>query len=1689
MSDKGTAFQKGGGGTNFEQYIQAAFVTTMLVRGNAPCIPKNEIDEIVFQSKNRGWQTDDLLVIAKSSIGLHQLLMQSKHTIIFSADNELFKEVIASFWSDFNNPQFNKALDKLIIVKNRLNNIEKNHIKGLLNYAKTHTSETDFLSEVNRIKGMQERLEIFKSVLQTANNNTPVTDNDSWIFLKCLDVLGYDFLNEGSVDETNLLNLIKLSRSPSSASSEKEIWNSIVTFITRHNPSGGSLTKTSIGEQEFFKYFDVSRLAPAHNSVIKLINDGEAILKPIKNVIGEAKTGFHLSRQGLFYDLNAAINESEIIFVTGKAGAGKSAIVKDIIGSIGDTTGTLVFKADQFNRPHLTNVLSDAGVHSSLSDVFSCISLMPDKIIFIDSLEKLLEDADPDNAFRQLLSFANENGIKIIGTSRKYAVELLIQKYGISQTNFKLVEIQPLSDEELLEVETKLSALTAPLKNKNIRELLRSPKYLDFTVRSLLQVPEDFTTASITGFKNKLWSTLVCNASHRLNGLPAKRENAFMEIAVTRAKEMKLFTKPLSADEEAIDLLENDDIIFQDGTNRKYAPFHDILEDWALVKYVFAKYEDNAHDVKVFFQQLGNQPAIRRAFRLWIEDILIDDENKVSRLTKSILNDSQLEDYWVNELLTAVFKSDSCKSFFIKFEIELLAHNGILLNKCMHLIKTACKENDYTVSDTPLLLPIGAGWEETLIFIQKHLPELNLLRASVLSFLDNWEYRLVFQYPKNKAELNAAKDIVLFYINQIENKDEFWQERTLEHYQKILITILFDIAAIAKIDIEALVRKALKADDEKVNWKLHSFYEKVLERFLGGIRTQWICLYLPDLIIEAAWKHWKYTPPVIKRSDYENDPIMQVVGDSISQDHCWGIADKFSFIPSGIYKTPVYNLLSFHPVKAIEFVTSIINYSVDFYVKANCHYKHEVTEITFTLNDGATVKQWASWELWVAYRGLSVTDYLLECLLMTLEKHLLQVASEKTEKSRESLKILYEYLYSHSNSVMITGVLASVAMAYPTEVEEVMLPLVSLKEMYSWESIRPLRESSSLAPYDDHIPFAQKERWESNQLPHRRKFQRGFADFLVNYQLTIGTINPQLIEVLDRLWEEASPDDIIWRKKLTEIDTRKWQVSECEEGTGKFMIQPKYETEVAAFMDTGKEQMDAANKASGYSLKLSAVYEGKEQIDFETWKQYFPYYSSLTKIDILHDKPVTYAHIGIRDFANQLSAVELSWCLSTISKTIGTIVGDTRSRNFSLSQEYNLMEKEVALQSFHLLFNCVTEHEDIDELTFMMLFALVAPFAEYEIERITNYIRLEFSKARPEITYKLWSGLVNYSRFIKENHYFYDDPDTDRFNKARENEFDYIERLCKTNNNLPPEIAAIDFANSEAHFLAIALCIVPATEINRYKYTEFLNKFINLLHADLDKDEDHSYNRRRGRQLQYQLKFLIEKCLAEIILYADDRTSKNIINQLSSLVFTIKNKQFYRKGDWLEFVNQTMNLVIYKLDEFVSKPSNRGLVYSTVQGFWYRWDYLYDLVVQSNKGFFRNVLLLDTNISWPENQEHSKILENRKEDYKRLAFQFGETNVKSVIKILSTIGRKEFLPEGLTWVTDILKKYPNQTADINTASAERMIKSLYYNHIATIKKNPKLVDDFIWLLDKMILLGDSSAYLFRENVIVYKNHL
>lgn len=1685
MSDKGSVFQKGGGGTNFEQLVQTAFITTLIIRGNVPCIPSGELSEVAMQVTNRGYETDDFMATAKSTSGEHRLLVQVKHDISFTADNEKFKEVINAFWKDYNNTSiFDKSRDKLIVVKNGLTKDERNHLKSLFNWAVNHATETDFHLEINRIKAKKKRLDVFRSVLKEANDNTDLTDKEIWEFLKCVDVLEYDLLNEGSIDKTYFFNLIKLSKSKESRATENEIWDSVFAYVATLNPNGGSATLENIKDKDFFQHFDNAKLSPYFKAVKKLKSDSKEILRPIKTSIGKGENEFQLPRTEAREKILQAISGSQFTIVTGKPGVGKSAEIKEIIQKDFPNSSVFVFRADQFNESTLANVFSSQGVNETIQDVFSCISLIPEKIIFIDSLEKLLE-ADPECAFKQLLALLKEHPeIKIIASSRKYAIDLITLKFGIDKNETSIIDIPTLNEEELKLVSEKFPQLHNVLKNDKVKKLLQSPKYLDFSILAISKSNDDYANVSLTEFKDRLWNSLVVDSTNTRNGLPIKREEAFKEIAVKRAKEMKLFTKPNKSDAEAIACLENDEIVFQENNNRKYSPTHDILEDWALVKYVSSKFEENPNP-KDLFSSLGNEPAIRRAFRLWIEDYLIDNSNKINELIKATISDKTIEKYWADELLIAVFKSENSNSFFTAFEKELLEDKATFFNRSLHIIKTCCKESDQKTNNSNLLLPIGSGWKEALFFIQKNITQLEQIKLSILNFLSDWYYRLLFQYKKiENAELEATKFIVLIYLKEIEEEKEFWQEKNAKGKSSNLISILFDLASISKEEIKQLIARAFANKENRESWRLNSFYENVIESCLSGIGNQRLIKELPEVIIETAWKNWKYIPP--KESDYP-DEIKFLSRHSLRDEECWGIRDKHSFFPSGVYKTPLSNLLIFHPIIGLKFFIDFINYSVDFYVNATCEYKHKISQIEIELNDETIVKQWAAWELWAAYRGSSVTNYALESMLMSFEKFLLEMAKRKTDVSKENLKYIFDYVLKNSNNVAPLAVLTSVAIAYPLEVEEAMLPLLSVQEFYEWDLSRALQENSTLAPMDNHISFAQKERWESNQLPHRKKYQRGLRDFVLEYQFNVRRLNKEIHQIFDKLKTQSQNNDIVWKKNLIEMDIRNHKVGDYDEKLGGFPIQPEYDKDISDFITSNQDDFEAQNTSATYSILISKAYENKEVISFEKWAECHNYYSNSDDLDILFSKPISLSVLGLRDFSSDIAPKQKSWCIETIVNSIGAILQDTFSRDYGLRKGFNLMEKDIALSTFHLLMQNADNDEDKNGIIATMVYMLFAPFPDHEIDQITQYVREVFFKQFPDEAKRVWLGLIKYSNYKKSNPNHYGNQDEESLKK--ENEF--VQQIASDKKS-KLDLTEISLEKSEGYLLARAFVITPYDTTDK-EFTDFINHILPIVLGDLTKEEDYSYNRNReSRQFHHESISDIEQYLANLFLEANFDFSKSVLTTLANSLSKNTSRQRFGRDDLFQFVNTTIDYFVLKLYDNGNLKIDQTKYSLQQTNFWNLWEVLFDLIPSDGTHPLIKKLLLDIRyLLWDyqgnPNENNWSVLNGKKEFYKKMFLEKGKSNASSVINVFSTIGGKEFLPEGISWLTDVFKSNPLTSLSLTSVSSDRMIKRLFYNHISKIKNDKALIDDYVWILNRMVDLGSSEAYLFRENVITYKS--
>lgn len=1678
MAGEASVFQTGGGGFNYENYVQSSFVIKMMINGVIPSFPNGKIIEIGFQNKNKGYQTDDLFLKIEDDNTSKRIISQIKYNVPISSKNEVFLEVMKAFWEDFNNTShFDKQNDKMFLIKSSLTNNDKNHIVYLCQIASKQSNSEDFFSEVNRVKIKKATLDIFEESLALAKGKV-VSKEELFQFIKCFHLLAYDFTADASTDEAYTLNLIQLSKSKDVVTTPQEIWSVVLNETATYNRNGGSISNEDLKSFEPYNYFDLSISNDAYSSFKKIHQDGELLLKPIKNTI----RGFHIDRAIVKKSIIQSVNQSDISIITGYPGVGKSSIVKDILsGELSDTI-PVIFKADQLNKTSLAQVFSEVGISHNLIDLFSLISTLPNKIIVIDSAEKLLE-AQPNSAFKQLLSIISENkGIKLLLTCRSYAVNVIKQKFGIDSKKINVVDIPLLNDDEIELIEKEFPQLTNFLSNSKINEVLRSPKYLDFTVSAIKESENISSDINYSEFKEILWDEVIENSTVAKNGLPRKRGITFSHIAVGRAINMRLFFEPEDdkINYEAIELLESDNIIVRNNNKFQFSPSHDILEDWALVKHIVS-IENKLSNKADLFNQLSNQPALRRAFRLWIEELLTNDIDTVANLISLTLEDDSIPTYWTDEILTAVFRSDDCSSFFKHFSSKLLENNCVFLNRCILLIRTTCREYSFNIENSKdILFPVGSCWEEMLCFLSLNISEIESIRKSISNFLLDWEYKFLFQFKLcSIEEIEAASTLVFHYVKEMYDGNDHWNYSTKNDYQKTsFLYMLFGFAPYCKDELKKFIEECSSNTNEY--GRLNGFSELVIKKAFGGVRNGSLIKELPDTLIQIANKHWKCIPP--ERLPKREVPFGFSFPERKEREDAWGITKiRFDFFPSGIYKTFVFNLLRYHPLKAVVFICEFINYITSSYKQSEFGTKDELKEIKITLNDGSENTIYGNEFLWNAYRGTIVTHYLLESILISLEKFLIEIAQLKVSENK-LLKSLTNYLLVNSNSAAIISVLTSAFIAYSKAFGDSILPLLKVREFYEWDTHRATREHSATAIYDQGISYAQKEKGEFNRLPHRTKYQRGLREFLLHYQINNGLLNKELQTIFDGFYENCDKEDIFWKKAITEMDIRKYKASIVDKEKGVFQLEVNYPEPVYDAVQTFTEESKNDNLSMHYSHLLRQAKEKKSEISFDEWKTIFNHFSSDKIENTIWDSPITLSVLGLDLFSSELNITQKEYCIKTIIEALQQVIKEANDRgSFSMRHGFNIREKQLTIESIHLLYEFNDEIIDENELDILIVYLLTSHLTDYEIRGFQKYFRNTFSKKFPQKANELIVILIKYAKFHIENrlnHY----GSEQEIKEYREKQFSFIENSILESEL--PEISSLTFDSHEAHFLNNSLLLIVSNTNNEF-FQNYILKMCELIIDDLKLENDYSYSRsRKSRKTNHTNLVDLRFYFNEILLFNEESISKTLIDRLCHPILDDDFKLNYSLKDLYELISGVFNTTVIRLDDIIIENND---VEKYRNQFWKLWKYLFEKVKAAKSSFFIKEILFDVNESyWSIKSNNWKGFVNYKVQYKEFVDYFKSKSLSHIISVFSTFGEKVFLPSGISLIVKNLKEGDSTYKSLDSSSAVKLIQVLFNNHIQEIKESQSLIEDFIYILNKMIDLGYCEAYLIRECVITYK---
>ena len=1138
MKGSGTAspVATGGGGEQFEQHVVAFALGLLLVRATPPILTDTSVVEVHLQTRHQGWHTDDLLLIGERSNGARRrLALQVKRNFRISADDGECRKTIHGMWNDFlAADRFDEPADQLAVVTLHGTSVLLRDFGALLHCARASIDAGDFGHRVSLDGFLSGKAKDQNGDIQrilAEEGGTPLDEDVYWRFLRAVNVLSFDFNTPTSQTEASVLSLLSHCMADGSGSNAavRGTWATLLKCAGEGRPTARSYARENLPSELRERHRPVS--GADRNGLRALVEHGQTVRDGIRSTIGD---GYTIERSWHVQSLVAKLSEHQVVIVSGVAGSGKSALACKLLAQLGDGCPVLAFQAVEFATAHVDEVLANAQTLLNHQRLLALLAGHDRKVVFVDGVERLLECSVRD-AFSQLLQLPQKDrSIQIVLTVRDYSLETVRNALLTpARLNPEIFEVPALSDAEVDGVQHGVPALSLPLGNEQLRAFLRTPYVLDLASR--LRWGDAPFPASLREFRRKVWLDLIRADGYAAGGMPARREQVFLDIAWRRATELRPFVRPGVDDAEALSALCRDSLV---KTPREssvvYAVTHDVLEDWGVLQWIDNRFFESNGAVTELADAVGGYPAIRRAFRQWLAERFELYPGHAQSLVLRAIGQPELPAYFRDDCLVAALLSESAAGFVEGCRQRIVRGDFDLLGRVMHVLRVACKESPRWLAvpglPSQMLVPTGAGWAPTLRLVLDLIDSLVPERAQlVLGLVEDWVKQIdrLNPAPDGTQEAGAIVDRLLPEFDGYGSDDA--RERAL----KVVVKIPSAVP-----QFKDLIERSKTCDyDDRL---ASGLLELILTKLEGGFA----CRDFPDEVISLVDAR-------LRLSDADRERTRLGVGRE-EIDYGFGVRDiqNGSYYPASAVQGPFGALLRSHPRKAVAFILRLVNHAGDWYATKQWPGRilEPATRTSLEIPRRGAVEQWANGRLYSLYRGNQVAPYSIVSGLMALESWLLSLG----RLDGANLEGWLLYVLRNSNNVMATGVVASVCVAFPEKAGQAGLALLSSRDVVQLDRERLALESgagsTAFFGLNPHNRMFEQERLASNELPHRREDLESLA-----VRMQFAEHRDDVWAIIDRHRAEASAergeDTRVWRLALHRMDIRDFELRDAPEGT------------------------------------------------------------------------------------------------------------------------------------------------------------------------------------------------------------------------------------------------------------------------------------------------------------------------------------------------------------------------------------------------------------------------------------------------------------------------------------------------------------------------------------------------------------
>lgn len=1423
-----------------------------------------------------------------------------------------------------------------------------------------------------------------------------------------------------------------------------------------------------------------------YDSIEELFSHTENLLHQINTDIKFNEQRIKIDRLSILNELESSLTDPSIIVVSGEAGTGKTALIKELYFNVREKLPLFVFKALEFNIDHINNFFNHYRTNFNLTDFINFFKDIDKKVVVIDSAEKI-PDIENQEPIKEFISALINNSWSVVLTTRyEYFDDLIYTITELWRRVPKKIDIGRLTIKELNDFSSRYN-FALPTDQK-LLQLIKIPFYLNEYLQSYNEIEKDILEEE---FKSLLWTQKV-QGINISNPIKLKREQCFINIAAKRANSLNFIMSDIECENYFLRSLEEDGIIGFDRQQNGYFITHDVYEEWALERYIEKTFDENANILE-FFDAIGNSLAIRRAFRKWLSENIKKDVNKVTPIIDSVTT-SSIPQHWRDEIIVSIQLTPYAENFYYEFKNKILT-DLIFLERLIFLTRVACKEADNSSLemlkiqlDESLQLeylmtqPKGEGWKALIKFLYENRERLNLNTHIIIGLLQDWLFK------NKKGETTRYCGLLGIYLLEREYKrsqknQSYYVDSNIEIN---LSEIILHSANEIKEELKNLFDEVLQED----NYSRKSKYNKLVHLTLTSlIDFQEVVKVLPEKVIELANNFWYQVP--------KKDNSFHSLFNEIKESFCLTSSYEFEYFPASAYQTPIYFLLKVAPEETVGFILDFVNKTVECYVKSK--FKDYIEEVEVLIDEKITIKQYISNSLWNMYRGTSspITPYLLQSIHMALEKWLLEIGKNLDSNTIEVWLI---YLLRNSKSASITAVVLSVVLAYPEKLFNVAEILFKTKEFFIYDKRRQfldLTESKGLYSIGYGLNYQHKiyqdERLKTCEDKHRKW---DLEDLMRYYQFFRSKeISEEEAEkkqkviwnILDNYYEKLPGKnketelDKTWRLFLARMDGRTMKPTvESRDKQILINFNPQIEPELKKYSEEAQKKTTEPMKFS--SLKLWATYKFENNEEYKKYQQYEGNPQLVLKetkeiINNLQNKkdsnfylfnystPAYTCSVLIRNYVDQLSNEEKEFCKDVLLECASLPLSD--------NYQYQISDGvEAAINTLPLLLKLFpAEIEIIKTILLLVLFDFY-PIGSYK--RLSDY-------SVEAILYNLWDISFEDAQSIFLGYLLLKSKYDELVEKIRQSNFRKdIYQISKS------QVISIFIEEREKELKDIIF--------NRINYSNL--RYIKQL--DLEILETAFELIPPGTNNKVHIKFALEI----LPIFA-----KKLLNDEDRIDYSLKQR-FFKKFAYFVLNRKKEEILDYIqpfIDNFTSSQEMihffQELIFAEdylnhYKQFWTVWEYFYPKIVElcsrKDSGFYTNEIIKNYLLAWPYWKESAKewhtLKDKEKLFFKKVVKDIGycPSVFYSISKLLNSIGSR-FLDDGVYWVSDMIKNHGeqlNKKLENNTMYyLEEFIRKYILINRQLMKTDKTIRDRVLTILNFLINQGSSKAYLMREDIL------